>query len=160
SLARQLGDRREEGRRLGVLAEVTRELGNAKLALEYQLSGQQIAVEFGDSFSQGVALSRLGQIYRDLARYAEAVTGFGQPAEQLTQADRTHPASRAADGARAARPDAAFAAAVAKAEAGETTSALAELAEILAGARASGQSELASRCLSNIGHIQMELGRL
>ena len=53
SLARQLGDRRQRGRRLGILADVTRELGNAKLALEYQLSGYQIAVEFGDSFSQG-----------------------------------------------------------------------------------------------------------
>ncbi len=160
SLARQLGDRRQEGRRLGVLANVTRELGNAGQALEYQLSSYQIAVEFGDSFSQGAALSNLGQIYRDLGEYEQAVMAYEQAAEKLNQADRPHLASRAAGNADTVRPYAAIAAAQAKAEAGETTSAMAELAGLLAGARSGGQPWLASRCLSQIGHIHMVLGRL
>jgi tetratricopeptide (TPR) repeat protein len=160
SLARQLGDRRQEGRRLGVLANVTQELGQAQLALEYQLSGYQIAVEFGDAFSQGAALSNLGQIYADLGRYQEAVTAYEQAAEKMTAADRPHLAARAAKGADVYRPYAAIAAAGARAEQGETTRALAELADLLTEARSSGQTSLASRCLSQMGHIQMELGRL
>jgi tetratricopeptide (TPR) repeat protein len=51
-------------------------------------------------------------------------------------------------------------AAVAKAEAGETASALDELAELLKTAQAIGNSDLVSTCLSHIGHVQMLLGRL
>jgi tetratricopeptide (TPR) repeat protein len=160
SLARQLGDRRQEGRRLGVLANVTRELGNAKMALEYQLSGYQIAVEFGDSFSQGAALSNLGQIYADLGLFEQAVTAYEQATERLNQADRPHLAARAAEGADAWRPYAAIAVAATKAEAGDPASTLPELAELLREARASGHTALASRCLSQIGHVQMLLGRL
>lgn len=160
SLARQLGDRRQEGRRLGVLANVTRELGNAKMALEYQLSGYQIAVEFGDSFSQGAALSNLGQIYVDLGLFEKAVTAYEQATERLNQADRPHLAARAAAGADAYRPYAAIAAAATKAEAGDPASTLPELAELLREARVSGRTALASRCLSQIGHVQMLLGWL
>jgi tetratricopeptide (TPR) repeat protein len=160
SLARELGDRREEGRRLGVLANVTRELGNPRLALEYQLSGYQIAVEFGDSFSQGAAQSNLGQIYADLSEFEQAVAAHEQAAERMNQAGRAHLASRAADSANFFRPYAAIAAAAARAEAGDPASTLAELAELLSQARASGRTRLVSRCLSQIGHVQMLLGRL
>jgi tetratricopeptide (TPR) repeat protein len=160
SLARQLGDRRQEGRRLGVLANVTRELGNAKAALEYQLSGYQIAVEFGDSFSQGSALTSLGEIYADLGLFGQALTAYEQAAERLSKAGRPHLAARAAAGAGTYRPYAAIAAAAAKAEAGDPAGTLPELAELLREARASGHTALASRCLSQVGHVQMLLGRL
>jgi tetratricopeptide (TPR) repeat protein len=160
SLARELGDRRQEGRRLGVLANVTRKLGNPRLALEHQLSGYQIAVEFGDSFSQGAALSNLGQIYSDLAEFEQALVAYEQAAERMNQAGRPHLASRAADSAHYLRPYAALAAAAASAETGDPASTLAELAELLSEARASGRTELVSRCLSQIGHVQMLLGSL
>ena len=160
SLARQLGDRRQEGRLLGILADVTRELGNADGALEYQLSGYQIAVEFGNPFSQGVALNSLGQIYADLGLFERAVTAYEQAAEILSNGDRPHLAARAAAGADAYRPYAAVAVAAAKAEAGDPASTLAELEEVLLEARANGNTALASRSLSVIGHAQMLLGRL
>jgi tetratricopeptide (TPR) repeat protein len=164
SLARQLGDRREEGRRLGVLAKVTNQLGNAKLALEYQLTGYQVATELGDSFSQGSALSNLGEIYVALNQPEQALAAYEQATVRLNQADRPHLAARTAAAAEIIQPyariPAAARAAVAKAEAGETASALDELAELLKTSQATGDSDLISTCLNHIGHVQMLLGRL
>jgi tetratricopeptide (TPR) repeat protein len=160
SLARQLRDRRQEGRMLGVLADVIWKLGNADAALEHQLSSYQIAVEFGDSFSQGAALNRLGQIYADLDQFERALAAWEQATELLNAAGRPHLAARSAAGANLIRPYVAVVAAAGKAETGDPAGALIELAEILREARVSGNTELASRCLSTIGHAQMLLGAL
>ena len=159
-LARQLRNQRQEGRMLGVLADITRELGDAAAALEHQLSSYQIAVEFGDSFSQGAALNRLGQIYAQLGLFERALIAWEQATERLNDADRPHLATRSAAGADLIRPYAALAAAADKAEAGDPAGTLIDLAEILREARVNGNTDLASRCLSAIGHARMLLGEL
>jgi tetratricopeptide (TPR) repeat protein len=164
SLAREQGNRIEEGRCLTILADAMQELGNAELALEYGLTGYEILTEVGNSSSQGAALSGLGRIYADLGQFDQAVAAHEQAAERMNQAGRADLAARATASADELRSftaiPAAAQAAEAKAEAGDATSALADLAELLHEAEASGHAELVSICLNHTGYVLMQLRRL
>ena len=69
SIAREIGDRTEEGRHLGNLGRACRSLGRVEQAIEFLEQALTIVRETGDRQSESVWLVLLGHAYRDLGQF-------------------------------------------------------------------------------------------
>ena len=73
SIAKEVGDRAEEGRANGNLGNAYRRLGNFKRAIECQEQHLSIAKEVGDRAGEGRANANLGAAYHSLGNFKRAI---------------------------------------------------------------------------------------
>jgi tetratricopeptide (TPR) repeat protein len=78
SLARELGDRQEEGLQLSFMGIAYHDLGNFKRALEFHEQALEIDRELGRRQMEGVDLGRLGLIYHTLRLFERAIEFYQQ----------------------------------------------------------------------------------
>ena len=76
--ARQIGDRRGEGNRLGNLGSAYYTLGEVRRAIEYCEQALSVAREIGDRGGEGNDLGNLGKAYADLGEVRRAIEYYGQ----------------------------------------------------------------------------------
>ncbi|HUV02920.1 MAG TPA: tetratricopeptide repeat protein [Desulfobacteria bacterium] len=72
-IAREIGDRRNEGAVLGNLGLAYSALGQVEKAIEYYEQALGIAREIGDRRNEGADLGNLGLAYRDLGQVGKAI---------------------------------------------------------------------------------------
>ena len=79
SIAKEIGDRVEEGCGYANLDDAYESLREFQRAIEYHNQHLSIAKEVGNRACQGKALAKLGFAYRSLNELQRAVTNFLQP---------------------------------------------------------------------------------
>jgi tetratricopeptide (TPR) repeat protein len=76
-IAREIGDRRNEGNALGNLANAYADLGETRCAIELYEQDLVIAREIGDRRNEGNALGNLGNAYAAIGETRRAIALLG-----------------------------------------------------------------------------------
>ena len=72
-IAKEIGDRAQEGRAYGDLGNAYWSLGHYQKAIEYHENRLKIAKEIGDRAGEGAAYAHLGSAYNSMGDYQKAI---------------------------------------------------------------------------------------
>jgi tetratricopeptide (TPR) repeat protein len=78
SIAREQGDRKQEGMVLNSIAMIYQDMGKSELALEYYQQSFSMAREVGDREGEGMTMNNLGLFYWAQGKYEEALSCLEQ----------------------------------------------------------------------------------